>query len=148
MKPIGLIGGLTYVSTLEYYRYINELANQRLGGNESVDIILYSVNFGEIKKLTEAGDWSTIAKIICKAAKTIEEDGAGCILIGANTMHKIADEIQAAIKIPVIHIAGATAKGNSETRIEKSWIDRNEIHDATWFLRRSSCQIWNRDHYP
>ena len=110
MKPIGLIGGLTYVSTLEYYRYLNELANERLGGSESVDIILYSVNFGQIKKLTEAGDWKNIVKIICKAAKTIEDDGAACILIGANTMHKIADEIQAAINIPVIHIAGATAK--------------------------------------
>lgn len=110
MKPIGLIGGLTYVSTLEYYRYLNELANQKLGGSESVDIIMYSVNFGEIKKLTEAGDWKSISAIICKAAQTIEADGAGCILIGANTIHKIADEVQASIKIPVIHIAEATAK--------------------------------------
>ena len=110
MKPIGLIGGLTYVSTLEYYRYLNELANQKLGGSESVDIIMYSVNFGEIKKLTEAGDWTAISKIICKAAKVIEDDGAACLLIGANTMHKIADEVQAAIKIPMIHIADAAAK--------------------------------------
>jgi aspartate racemase len=110
MKPIGLIGGLTYVSSLEYYRYLNELANEKLGGSESVDIIMYSVNFGEIKKLTEAGDWKSISVIICKVAQTIEADGAGCILIGANTMHKIADEVQAAVKIPVIHIAEATAK--------------------------------------
>ena len=110
MKPIGLIGGLTYVSTLEYYRYLNELANEKLGGNESVEIIMYSVNFGEIKKLTEAGDWKNISLIICKAAQTIEADGAACLLIGANTMHKIADEVQAAVKIPVIHIAEAVAK--------------------------------------
>lgn len=110
MKPIGLIGGLTYVSTLEYYRYLNELANEKLGGSESVDIIIYSLNFGEIKKLTEAGDWKNISVIICKAAQTIEADGAACILIGANTMHKIADEVQAAVKIPVIHIAEAVAK--------------------------------------
>jgi len=110
MKPIGLIGGLTYVSTLEYYRYLNELANEKLGGSESIDIIMYSVNFGEIKKLTEAGDWKAIAVIICKVAQMIEADGAACILIGANTMHKIADEVQAAVKIPVIHIAEATAK--------------------------------------
>ena len=110
MKPIGLIGGLTYVSSLEYYRYLNELANEKLGGSESVDIIMYSVNFGEIKKLTEAGDWKSISTIICKVAQTIEADGAACILIGANTMHKIADEVQAAVKIPVIHIAEATAK--------------------------------------
>jgi len=110
MKPIGLVGGLTYVSTLEYYRYLNELANEKLGGNESVEIIMYSVNFGEIKKLTEAGDWKSISVIICKVAQTIEAGGAACILIGANTMHKIADEVQAAVKIPVIHIAEATAK--------------------------------------
>jgi len=110
MKPIGLIGGLTYVSTLEYYRHLNELANEKLGGSESVEIIMYSVNFGEIKKLTEAGDWKNISVIICKAAQTIEADGAGCLLIGANTMHKIADEVQAAVNIPVIHIAEAVAK--------------------------------------
>ena len=110
MKPIGLIGGLTYVSTIEYYRYLNELANEKLGGNESAEIIIYSVNFGEIKKLTEANDWKNISRIICKAAQTIEADGAACLLIGANTMHKIADSVQAAVKIPVIHIAEAVAK--------------------------------------
>jgi len=110
MKSIGLIGGLTYVSTIEYYRYINELANEKLGGNETVDIIMYSVNFGEIKVLTEAEDWEKISGIICKVAQTIERGGASCLLIGANTMHKIADEVQAAIKIPVIHIAEAVAK--------------------------------------
>ena len=110
MKSIGLIGGLTYVSTIEYYRYINELANEKLGGNETIEVIMYSVNFGEIKVLTEAGDWKKIAEVICKVAQTIEQGGASCLLIGANTMHKIADEVQAAIKIPVIHIAEAVAK--------------------------------------
>src|SRR6186997_1213341 len=110
MKSIGLIGGLTYVSTIEYYRYINELANEKLGDNETIEVIMYSVNFGEIKVLTEAGDWNKISDIICKVAQTIELAGASCLLIGANTMHKIADEVQAAIKIPVIHIAEAVAK--------------------------------------
>ena len=110
MKSIGLIGGLTYVSTIEYYRYINELANEKLGGNETIEVIMYSVNFGEIKVLTEAGDWNKISDIICTVAQTIELADASCLLIGANTMHKIADEVQAAIKIPVIHIAEAVAK--------------------------------------
>jgi len=110
MKPIGLIGGLTYVSTLDYYRYLNELANERLGGTETVEIIMYSVNFGEIKKLTEADDWKSMSLIMSKAARTIEASGAGCLLLGVNTMHKIADEVQAAIKIPLIHIAEAVAK--------------------------------------
>ena len=119
MKSIGLIGGLTYVSTIEYYRYINELANKRLGGNETIEVIMYSVNFGEIKVLTEAGDWNKISDIICKVAQTIELAGASCLLIGANTMHKIADEVQAAIKIPVIHIAEAVAKDILKNGLKK-----------------------------
>jgi aspartate racemase len=110
MKPIGLIGGLTYVSTIEYYRFLNELANEKLGGSEAPEIIMYSLNFGEIRKLTEEDDWKNISTIVCNTAKTIEGDGAACLLIGANTMHKIADEVQAVINIPVIHIAEAVAK--------------------------------------
>ncbi len=110
MKPIGLIGGLTYVSTIEYYRHVNELSNKKLGGSETVEIIIRSVNFGEIRKFTEAGDWESLLMIMCKNAKALEAAGAGCVLIGANTMHKIADGVQAAIKIPVIHIAEAVAK--------------------------------------
>jgi aspartate racemase len=119
MKPIGLIGGLTYVSSLEYYRYLNEIANEKLGNNETVEIIMYSVNFGEIKKLTEAGDWKSISKIICKTAQTIEAAGAACILLGANTMHKIADEVQTALKIPLIHIADAVANRVVERGLKK-----------------------------
>jgi len=119
MKSIGLIGGLTYVSTIEYYRYINELANEKLGSNETVEIIMYSVNFGEIKVLTEAGDWEKISDIICKVAQAIEQGGASCLLIGANTMHKIADEVQASIKIPIIHIAEAVAKSILKSGLKK-----------------------------
>lgn len=110
MKPIGLIGGLTYVSTIEYYRHLNEISNKKLGGVDTAEIIMHSVNFGLIKKLTEANDWNELAIQMRKAATELEKAGAGCVLIGANTMHKIADEVQAAIKIPVIHIAEAAAK--------------------------------------
>ena len=121
MKSIGLIGGLTYISTIEYYRYINELANEKIGNNETIDIIIYSVTFGEIiKLLTEIGDWKNILVIICKAARTIEAGGAACLLIGANTMHKIADEVQAAVKIPVIHIAEAVAKEILKNGLKKA----------------------------
>jgi aspartate racemase len=119
MKTIGLIGGLTYVSSLEYYRLINQLVNQRLGGSEAAKLVMVSVNFGEIRRLTEAGDWDGIAAIICAAAKTIETAGADCILIGANTMHKIADKVQAAVQIPVIHIAAATATAINARGLKK-----------------------------
>jgi aspartate racemase len=109
MKTIGLIGGLTWYSTLDYYRLLNELMNERLGGVHSAKIILHSVDFAPIKVLTEQQDWKAIAAIICKAAQGVELAGADCLMIGANTMHNIADEVQAAINIPVIHIAVATA---------------------------------------
>ena len=119
MKPIGLIGGLTYVSTIEYYRYLNELANEKLGGAEAAVIIMYSVNFGEIKVLTEAEDWNNISVLMCDAAKKLENSGAVCLLLGANTMHKIADEVQASIKIPIIHVAEAVAKSIQKEGLKK-----------------------------
>ncbi len=109
MKTIGLIGGLTWHSTLDYYRLLNELTNKALGGDHAAKIIVNSVDFAEIKLLTEKQDWDGIAVIICEAAKAIERAGANCIMIGANTMHNIADKIQAAVAIPVIHIADAVA---------------------------------------
>jgi aspartate racemase len=117
MKTIGLIGGLTWYSSIDYYRYINQQVNQRLGGDEAARIILYSVNYGEIKKLTLAGDWKGIIAIISEAAKRTEAAGADCLLIGANTMHHIADEVAAVIQIPLIHIAGVAAKAINEKNI-------------------------------
>lgn len=109
MKTIGLVGGLTWHSSADYYRYFNQLVNQRLGGEEAAKIILNSVNFGTIKKLTLADDWDGVAEIIISAAQKTVEAGADCILLGANTMHYIADQVEAAISVPLIHIADATA---------------------------------------
>jgi aspartate racemase len=109
MKTIGIIGGLTWLSTIEYYRLLNQGVNEKLGGVSSAKIILYSVEFEEIKKLTVAGQWDGIAAIIADAARRLEKAGADCLLIGANTMHKIADEIKQAVSIPIIHIAEVTA---------------------------------------
>lgn len=119
MKPIGLIGGLTYVSTIEYYRYLNQLSNEKLGGAETAEVILHSVNFGEIKKFTELDDWENLLRIMRNAAIELETAGAGCLLIGANTMHKIADDIQASINIPVIHIAEAVGKEIQRKALKK-----------------------------
>jgi len=119
MKKIGLIGGLTWVSTIEYYRLLNQLVNEKLGGSEAAEVIIYSVNFGEIKKFTEANDWASISKIICAAAKELEKSGAECILLGANTMHKIAPDVQEAVSIPLIHIADVTATAIRNKEISK-----------------------------
>ena len=119
MKTIGLIGGLTWYSTLDYYRLLNELMNKKLGDVHAAKIILYSVDFAEIKILTGQQDWKSIAVIICNAAKSIELAGADCIMIGTNTMHKIADEVQAAVNIPVIHIATAVAETIKSAGLKK-----------------------------
>ena len=110
MKIIGLIGGLTWFSTLDYYRLLNEMVNEKKGGAAAAEIIIYSVNFGIIKVLTEENRWDEIAKIMGIVAKKIEAAGADCILIGANTMHKVADEIQKEVRIPIIHIAKKVAE--------------------------------------
>ncbi|MEP6845139.1 MAG: aspartate/glutamate racemase family protein [Panacibacter sp.] len=119
MKTIGLIGGLTWLSTLDYYRLLNQMVNDKKGGVASAKIFMYSVEFSEIKMLTENGNWDGIADIICDAAKKIEQAGADCLLIGANTMHKIADAVQSSVNIPLIHIAEETAKTVAKQQIKK-----------------------------
>lgn len=119
MKLIGIIGGISWISSADYYRLINEMVNQRLGGTNSARIILYSVNYETIKTLTFAGNWQAIAWEMRSIARHLELAGADCILIGANTMHKIAPEIQDAITIPVIHIAEETAKAIVRKNVKK-----------------------------
>lgn len=118
MKTIGLIGGTSWVSTIDYYRIINNTVNERLGGNESAKIILHSVNYGEIVSLTQKGDWNGIATIITNAAQSAEKAGADCILLCANTMHKIAEWIQSFLAIPLLHIAEVTAKAIKEQDLD------------------------------
>lgn len=119
MKTIGLIGGISWYSSVDYYRYINQMVNAKLGGDEAARLILNSVNYGEIKRLTQAGDWQGIAAIMIQAARQTVAAGAECILLGANTMHHIAGEVAAAIEVPLIHIADATAAAIKEKGIHK-----------------------------
>jgi len=109
MKVIGLIGGMSWESTAEYYRIINETVKERLGGHHSAKILLYSVNFSEIEKLQREGRWEEATDFMCEAAMRVEQGGADCLLICTNTMHKMAAEVQKAATIPLLHIADATA---------------------------------------
>jgi aspartate racemase len=108
MKTIGLLGGMSWESTLVYYRAINRVRNS-LGGLHSAKIILYSVDFEPIEQFQNKGDWKSAAIILSDAAKRVQAAGADCILICTNTMHKVAPEIELAIQIPLLHIADATA---------------------------------------
>jgi aspartate racemase len=110
MKTIGLVGGTGWVSTLDYYRYFNELVYKNTNGESTAEVIINSVNYPAIAKLTALGKWYEIATIICNAAITLEKAGASCILLGANTMHNIAPQVKSLINIPLIHIAEETGK--------------------------------------
>lgn len=110
MKTIGMLGGMSWESTASYYKAINNGVKNALGGLHSAKICLYSVDFDEIEKLQHQGLWDETADILSQAAKSIEAGGADFLLICTNTMHKVAPEIEAAISIPLLHIADATAE--------------------------------------
>jgi aspartate racemase len=108
-KIIGLIGGLSWESSAEYYRIINEAVRRRLGGLHSARCLMWSFDFAEIEALQHAGRWDDATVLLAEAARRLERGGADVILICSNTMHRMADEVQAAITIPLLHIADATA---------------------------------------
>jgi aspartate racemase len=110
MKTIGLLGGMSWESTQTYYRLINEGVKARLGGLHSAKLVLFSVDFAEIEELQHKGDWPATADILSGAALSLQKAGADFLVIGTNTMHKVAPEIEQAIEIPLLHIADATAK--------------------------------------
>lgn len=109
MKTIGLIGGMSWESSLEYYRIINEEVKARLGGLHSADCLMYSFDFAEIETLQMQGRWDIAETRLIDVARRLESAGAACMVICTNTMHKMADAVQDAIDIPLIHIADATA---------------------------------------
>ncbi|GAO42505.1 aspartate/glutamate racemase family protein [Flavihumibacter petaseus] len=115
MKIIGLIGGISWVSTADYYRLINQGINKQLGGLEFAECLIYSFNYGDIKRNNDSNDWDKTFQMLSKAALHLQDSGASAIILCANTMHNIADRLQAVIQIPLIHIATVTAAA-----IEKS----------------------------
>lgn len=109
MKTIGLIGGMSWESTVTYYKLINTAVKDRLGGLHSAKCLLYSVDFEEIEACQASGEWERAGEILTDAAKRLEGAGSGFIVICTNTMHKVVPQIQAEIGIPILHIADATA---------------------------------------
>ncbi|WP_145489957.1 aspartate/glutamate racemase family protein [Yersinia rohdei] len=119
MKILGLIGGMSWESTIPYYRMINQQVKEQLGGLHSAKIILYSVDFHEIEQLQAKGDWHTAAKVLSDAAVSLKRAGAEVIVVCTNTMHKVADDIEAASGLPLLHIADATAAQIKQQGINK-----------------------------
>ncbi len=109
MKIIGLIGGMSWESTVPYYRQINETVKEHLGGLHSARIILYSLDFHEIERLQHSGDWQAAGTVLADAARALEAAGADFVVLCTNTMHIVAAAIEAAVRIPLLHIADPTA---------------------------------------
>lgn len=118
MKTIGLIGGMSWESTVTYYQLLNRMARQRLGGLHSARLLMWSFDFAEIEALQAVGDWDAATIAMCEAAGNVEKGGAECLLICTNTMHRMADAVQASVNIPLIHIADATAIAIKRTNVQ------------------------------
>src|SRR5215207_9710147 len=105
MKTIGLIGGMSWHSTLNYYRIINELVAERLGGHASAKVVLESLDFAEVRDCQVRDDWTTAGRLLAEAGQRCERSGADVVLICTNLMHRVADDVQSAIDVPLLHIA-------------------------------------------
>jgi len=110
MLTIGLLGGMSWESTVPYYRTVNEVVKARLGGLHSARVVLVSLDFAEVERLQHAGDWEAAGELLAGAARSLEAAGADFVVVCTNTMHKVADAIEAAVGIPLLHIADPTAE--------------------------------------
>ena len=119
MKTIGMIGGMSWESTLEYYRIVNQEVKARLGGLHSAKCLLYSVDFEEIERLQRQDLWTEAGEVLGRAAQGLEKGGADFILICTNTMHKVADTVKASVSIPLLHLADATAEAIKEKGLKR-----------------------------
>lgn len=142
MKIIGLIGGMSWESTVPYYRQINETVKQQLGGLHSAKIILYSVDFHEIERLQHAGDWDAAGAKMAEAAQALERAGADFLVLCTNTMHKVAAAIEAAVNIPLLHIADPTAD-----EIKKAGLSTIGLLGTRFTMEQAFYKDRLRDHH-
>ena len=119
MRTIGLLGGMSWESSIEYYRLLNQAVRERLGGLHSAECVMWSVDFAAIEQLQRSGDWQEAGRRLAELAARLEVAGAEALVLCTNTMHRLADDVQAAIDIPLLHIADATA-----ARIKAAGIER------------------------
>lgn len=139
MKTIGLLGGMSWESTLSYYKLINEGVKEALGGLNSAKICMYSVNFSEIEKLQHQGKWEETASILSDAASSIEKGGADFILICTNTMHKVAPQIEASINIPYYI---------SQTRLLSYFVRKGFKRSDSLVLNSQWSKTFTKDGFP
>jgi len=145
MKTIGLIGGMSWESSSEYYKIINETVKERLGGLHSAKCIMYSVDFEEIASLQHQGEWEELTKLMINFAQQLEGAGADFIVICTNTMHKMAEEVQDNIHIPLLHIADATAEKIIEQGLRKPGLLGTKFTMEEDFYKQRLKEKYNLD---
>ena len=119
MKTIGIIGGMSWESSAQYYALINRGVRDRLGPAHSAQILLHSLDFGPIAEAQSAGDWDELAEVLADSARSLEAGGADCVVLATNTMHKLADAVEEATDLPFIHIADCTADAVCEAGVTR-----------------------------
>jgi aspartate racemase len=132
MKTIGLIGGMSWESSALYYRFINEAVRRRLGGLHSAKVIVNSIDFSPLAAWQAAGEWEQAGELLAQRAQELERAGAGCIAIGANTMHKVADRVAAAVSVPLLHIGDVLA-----TRVRQAGMRRVALLGTRFVMEES-----------
>ncbi len=142
MHTLGLIGGMSWASSAEYYRLLNTLAQARLGGHHNARSLMLTVDFADIEALQRAGDWRTLGVQMASAAQQLQRGGARAIVLCTNTMHKLADEIIAAVDIPLLHIADATAAA-----IDKQKLTRVALLGTRFTMEQDFYRARLFDHY-
>ena len=145
MKTIGLIGGMSWESSLDYYRIINETVKEKLGGLHSAECLMYSVDFGIIEEYLQKEEWEKIADRIIEIANNIEKGGASFILLCTNTMHNLAERIETSINIPLLHIADATADEIIKKRLKKVGLLGTRFTMEMDFYRTRLKNLYNID---
>jgi aspartate racemase len=159
MKTLGLLGGMSWESTLPYYRIINETVRERLGGLHSAKIVLYSVDFHAIERLQQTGDWAEAGHVLARAARLLEAAGADGLVLCTNTMHRVASAIEATVTIPLLHIADPTAAAIRRAGLTTVGLLGHPVYDGTgllpgpadrtaWTDGHHSQPSGSRDHSP
>lgn len=142
MKTLGLIGGTTWASTADYYRYINLQVNEKSGGKSYARLLLYSINFFDLQKLSSNGRWEEVSNMLCDISIKLEAAGADCIMLCANTLHRFVDNIQSKVHIPIINIAEETAKAVSAKNISKVGL-LGTIYTMEWDFYKNILANYN-----
>lgn len=119
MKKLGLVGGISWVSTIDYYRFINEGINEKLGGLNFAECIIYSLNFNDFQRNNTNNNWDATFELLLNACKSLEKSGAEAIVLCANTAHAVSDKLEKEIQLPIIHVATATANKINEQGLKK-----------------------------